>query len=263
MDRRDGDRRRRRFGGAAFLPSNLANLYWWVRADVGVTESSGDISSVEDHGSSGLNMVQATGLDQPTLISGELGGKPVIRFDGVDHFMTAGVASDWTFMSNGSSFTIFKVSKITDPSPFDLQFFMGTKNNTGGQVGFHLMYDDRSGFGLSDNLKFGIAGGSVVVDISANDTYTTQAYHISEITYERGITGDDAKEYIDGSLVGSGDEQNAPSSNNPQATLQIGRDTSDGNLLKGDIAEIIIYNDAKGSADRQRVRDYLTTKYSL
>lgn len=69
----------------AWSPTDLSPVSYF-RADMGVTESGGDVSLWEDQvGSNDLE--QATALDQPTLNATGLGGEACIDFDGVDHWL--------------------------------------------------------------------------------------------------------------------------------------------------------------------------------
>lgn len=264
MDRRDGDRRRRRmFDG--FLPSNLSNLKFWVSGDFGITESSGDVSQWNDRSGNGLNAVQGTALDQPTLVNNIANGKPVIRFDGTDHFMTAGVASDWTFLSNGTQNTSFIVWKTTDVNPDTLFSLFSTNDATVGTVGMFIAYDDRSVSGRIDRIRHSITNGvvSAILNLGADNDITPQVFAIQETLYEQGIVGDDSAVFVDGVATTTAEETAALSGANPLASLQIGRVSDDSLLLKGDIAEIIIYTDAKSPNDRLQIRTYLANKYNI
>lgn len=64
-------------------------LSWWT-ADSGVAASqAGKVSSWLDGGRSANTMVQGTGSKQPSLVTNQLNGKPVLRFDGVDDCMSS------------------------------------------------------------------------------------------------------------------------------------------------------------------------------
>jgi hypothetical protein len=250
-----------------FLPSDLSNLYWWIRADVGVTAPGNDVSSVQDFGSAGKNMVQAVGLDQPTLVTNQINGKPVIRFDGTDHFMTAGVANDWQFLNNGCDYTLFYVWRTTDANPDDFYMLCSTGTISSGVIGFDLVYDDRSGVPRSNQLAHlihkGSLGNSVIVNRTSDEAIVTQTADITRVTYEQGAAGDDSNLYVGGVLMGSSDELNAPVVADPVGALHIGASTIDTIHLKGDVAEIAIYNRLLSGSEMIQVEDYLSTKWAL
>jgi len=57
----------------------------WLRADLGVTESGGAVSSWASQGSVTASATQSTGSAKPTLVRGAINGRPAITFDGGDY----------------------------------------------------------------------------------------------------------------------------------------------------------------------------------
>jgi len=85
----------------AQIPTDSLSL--WLRADIGVTTSGTDVTQWDDQSGNSRNAV-ASGL--PQLIPNELCGKPVIRFNGAEGFVTP---SFQTFANKrGSLFIVAK-----------------------------------------------------------------------------------------------------------------------------------------------------------
>jgi hypothetical protein len=63
-----------------------SGLALWLKADAGVSGSP--VSQWSDQSGNGRYAIQGAGDSQPVLVAGALNGKPVVRFDGVNDFMT-------------------------------------------------------------------------------------------------------------------------------------------------------------------------------
>jgi hypothetical protein len=89
-------RNRRR---SSFTPATLTGVLVWLKADAGTfqdsaltTPATADAAPVGgwvDQSGSGNDLLQATAGLRPTLQTGELDTRPVIRFDGSDDFLEA------------------------------------------------------------------------------------------------------------------------------------------------------------------------------
>lgn len=101
--------------GRQFLPTSLSGCRLWLRADRGVTESSGDVTQWADLSGSGNHAVQTNAGTFPAY-SATLGpgGRPCVILDGVnDYLIVDSLASVFT---TDSAFTIiasFRKSSTT------------------------------------------------------------------------------------------------------------------------------------------------------
>lgn len=77
-------------GAAAFTPASIAGLQLWVEADsgTGTTTDGTAVGTWTDQSGQGHHLTQATAGSQPVYKTNILNGKPVVRFDGVDDFLT-------------------------------------------------------------------------------------------------------------------------------------------------------------------------------
>ena len=75
------------FAGA-FLPTDVANLILWLRADAitGLADTNPVITWLDESGQ-GNDVTQGVGADRPLYRTGIMNGLPVVRFDGVSDFL--------------------------------------------------------------------------------------------------------------------------------------------------------------------------------
>lgn len=100
-------------------PSQFTNAQYWWRADLGVTESAGNVSAWEDQ-INGFTMIQGTGANQPNLTtSSNLNNQSVIRTNGTSEYMYTSSAP----ASRTNDFTMLGVFRIN------------TTNNGGALMG--------------------------------------------------------------------------------------------------------------------------------
>lgn len=71
-----------------FDPSQISGLKAWYDADTLTGSDGSAISEWLDSSGNGANMFQSTTTAQPTLQTSELNSRNVVRFDGVDDFLT-------------------------------------------------------------------------------------------------------------------------------------------------------------------------------
>src|SRR5262249_3683840 len=71
---------------AGALPTN--GLAVWLRADAGTITSGSALSQWSDQSTNNRHATQGTAGSQPTLVNGVINGLPVVRFDGVNDFLT-------------------------------------------------------------------------------------------------------------------------------------------------------------------------------
>lgn len=108
------------------LPSTISGLKLWLKADGALWQdaartvpaaSNGDVVGAWDDASgTGNHVTQATTAKKPTLRTGVVGGKPVIRFDGSNDTLVSVAASG----TDTSSFTQFAVLKRANTASGDI-----------------------------------------------------------------------------------------------------------------------------------------------
>ncbi len=89
-----------------FSPLDVGGLHLWLDAtDLGLSDGDA-VGSWPDKGPDGFDMSQGTTAKKPVYKTGIIGGGPIVRFDGVDDFMTHAV-SNWR--SSDLAYTMFLV----------------------------------------------------------------------------------------------------------------------------------------------------------
>jgi len=239
-------------GGPPFSPGNLSGLSLWLKADAGVTLSGSNVTAWADQSGNGNNASANSG-EEPTFVSSFSNSKPAIEFSGISQVMQIADANSLDFLAT-SSFIVLKY------------LGQGTGNN--------IVYVKNANNGSpTDPAMYGLvaktAGGGVVsfsMNVGGWVDYPTSI----------DITNSDPKIL---SMIYDGTDQNVYSNGGFSDTFSIGGNiaTSTGLLqiggynqsfdaaeyFNGQIAEIIMYNRAVTTPERQQVEAYLNTKYAI
>ncbi len=237
---------------ATFKPTSLTGLVLWLDANVGVTVTS-TVSAWADQSGNNNNATQGTANFQPTVNATGVKGKPSIHFEAGTHL---GIADTATLQWGTGDFYVALVMKEATASntygmvfskqapnyPFPgpgifANFTLPSQTTTWGGQEDYTNYISTATTGLNNNaahqFSFARAGTvlSVRIDGAPDGTNATDA----------GAT--------DVSAVGS--------------VVSIGANTTGGQALTGDIAEIIAVKGTTSQSDITNVEAYLKTKYSL
>jgi hypothetical protein len=224
-------------------------LQLWLKADAGaLTDAAGGVTSWADQSGKGNHATQSDSSKAPDLILNALNGKPVLRFNGTNDYLDVADAPSIRITGDISSFVVVRFddfagyqaiwSKATGnlPAPTDWYLFNGT--------GVPIAY---RGDGTYSNL------GSV----PANQPVTAGTYLI--LGFEMG--GATLTHYLNGLSIGSGQITATPA--DAGKALRIGSRDDLGTIMKGDLAEVLIYDRALSDTDRTAVLDYLNSRYAL
>jgi len=235
-----------------------AGLQLWLKADAGITtNSTGLVTKWADQSGKGNDAVQSptNGVAAPKLVANSLNGKPTLRYDGskmcLDVANSASIAAlteDVTILalvlyddvSGGYRCCVTK-SAGNGPGPFDWWNNAGSAN---GAANFWLgagapntgSYKDNVGLaaprlGVFNVMTFSWANGATAQYLNDRDNGTG--------TYTVGVPADGGK------------------------PLRIGSRDDFVTQLKGNVAEVLVYQPALSDADRGSVLNYLKTKWNL
>jgi hypothetical protein len=217
---------------AQFRPDSLPGLQVWLSADSGIVISSGDsVSKWTDRSINHNDAIQNIPSSQPRLIPGIslLNNNPVLRFDGDD---------DTLMINSGAqvstAFIVFNWGGVTPNFP-----------DYNGLITQQLFSPNARLFivdGGTTNLH--TAGGSAFFDPSQVYVNGMQIINLTPIDQYKMVSGVNPTALNFTNFV-IGDECNSP-----------------GRFWNGDIAEIIIYNSALTTTQRQQVENYLHIKYA-
>ncbi len=219
---------------AAFVPTDIAGLQFWVKSDTGITKDGGDlVSQWDDQAGSARHLTEAT--NKMLWVDNQLNGKPIIRGDGVNDKMSTGL---FDVAQPATWFAVFKITTHTSGAGI----VGGVAAVSCGIIlrGSPLVHviDENVGDGASVNspgavfaLYKGIFNGASSV-IALNDgADQTAAPNFTSAAPNDGV-------FLGGRSGGSGF----------------------GNF---DVAEILIYNSVISGANLTSVKNYLNTRYAL
>jgi hypothetical protein len=208
------------------------------------------VSQWIDQSGNNRNATQSVGSNQPTLVNGVINGRPVVRFDGVSDFLT------FNLPVNGSSaMSLFLVAA-------------NTQNQNGGESGAEraaLFWNERAGWGTlfltpfqaSVNCRFG------TTQVENRNDYLRTAPIGSAFTVSSAIkNGTTDSLYVNGTQVVNASGK-LPTIAACQDVANVGRGYNNNTFFAGDIAEILIYNRALTTAERQQAEQVLDGKYGL
>ncbi len=217
------------------VPTDISGLVAWSKADAGTTPTSDGvgISQWDDQSASGDDATQGTAADEPTYESNELNSLPVVRFspdgDGAEYLTASGVGP----ISQPD--TVFLVAKLASS---------GSRNAIDGVSARQAIYTS------TNNLR--IYAGSNEVTIGT-DLWGDNAYHIITVIFNGASSAvwfDQASQTVGSNPGTSG-----------LTGLMIGTFTSDSGGWDGDIAELVIYDSALSTGDREDIEEYLFDKW--
>jgi hypothetical protein len=218
------------------------NLALWLKADaITGTSSGGSLATWLDSSAAGNNATQATSGTQPTYITNQINGYPIVRFNGAQNMAISLAALV------SSSYTIIVVEARAASGT---QYLLGSNSNTPYSV-------------MNENIQFGYRAGTTFTlaqysnDLNATiSDYSTKTFNIDEGTLDTSV----------GHTIYQNGTSIASNSNVTPATVlnapEIGG-AAGGGAFNGDIAEIIIYSTILTTAQRQNIEMYLGNKYGI
>ena len=240
----------------AFSPTDIAGLKLWLKADAGVTESGGSVTSWADQSGQGNN---ATASGTPTLVTNSLNGKSGISLDGEgtdDGFLTTAVLS----LAYNTPVTLFGVVKASasdvrgdQPSA---RWFM----NKGGFQDFGIGFTFGAYFG---DLDFaGMIGSIAESDVNfIGDSLGENQANIASLTND----GSNVTFYQNGTqkATASNSTYSYTSSSNNGFSIGYQSAAVDEFYCKCIVYELLIYNSSLSTANRQSVESYLNGRYAI
>jgi hypothetical protein len=243
----------------SFSPSNIAGLSLWLDATTGLFDATSggnpvttDASSVarwEDQSGNSRHITQATSASQPILKTAIQNGKNIIRFDGTNDILrrsgafvhAQGAATIFVVVSanSGASDRLIVEGRTTNTNPLYMPIISANATL------FQVLYRIDSGTIPLNNVSFGTAfNGTGFKLVCALDSGTNFAGFINKVTTNN-------QNYTRGTVT--------------LDTFSVGgwATTTERDFFPGDVAEVIIYNTALGTTDRQSVENYLYAKWGI
>ncbi|HWN95247.1 MAG TPA: LamG-like jellyroll fold domain-containing protein [Methylomirabilota bacterium] len=229
-------------------PLSVTNgLQLWLKADAGTTVGgSGGVTQWADQSGHGNHAAQVTEAMAPVLTNSAVNGLPTLRFDGADDFLE--VADSDSISITGDITTLF-VLKFADFATFRA-IWAKTAVNQPAPTDIYTM----SGNG---RVRFFRGNGTVNGVADSSQAFVANSFILGGVE----MAGTAVRHYYNGLLNGSGNITAAVADAN--GTLRIGTRADGVTRMKGEMAEILIFNRSLLAAERRSVEIYLAGKYGL
>lgn len=219
---------------AEFSPLDISNLELWLDASdaATITKDGGNlVSDWDDKSGQGNDVAQATGTNQPLWVDSVQNSMPIIRFDGVDNYMnraslTGGDASQ-------PNTIVIVVKWISGDDKGILDGVSGKRNYLTKTSGLYNIFAGTANTGTTVN-----SADILMYYAEFNSTSSFLRRSKSQL-----FTGDSGTNAIGGIHLGS--------NFTPVA------------FGDPDIAEILIYNKALTTGERDSVETYMTDKWAV
>jgi len=220
-----------------------SGLKLWLRADIGVTESVGVVSGWRDYSNNGNDALQASAANQPTVVSNQVGGQPVVRFDGTNDFLN--------------------IADAASLKPEKLTMYIVGKQSSGGTSGAVLFKSDSTtyanGYGVVREGSANAFGFYVNSNATTKSTGTIPAnnYFLAQTSYDK----------VRATMMVNG-QSFTPVTYNVAFThsvqpLKIGGSGAATYSFGGDIAEVLMFDRQLSLAEQASVEKYLSTRYGI
>ena len=230
-------------------PDGLSGLQVWLKADAITGLNDGDsVTSWTDSSGNSNTASQSTAANKPAYKTSIVNSQPVVRFDGSNDVLVGTTISG----INTSSISLFviatgnSISANQERSPFSI-------NNYNNGLRFERSSWGSGALGVYNNAaSVSTATGTLAVGgysasiLEMVKQYSTQ----SDLWINGGSNANSTNATVTGTFTNT--------------SYQIG-DSVGGDDLKysGDIAEVILYNAALSTSNRQAIEAYLQGKYAI
>jgi len=250
---------------SAVSPIPTTGLSLWLKADAGVTLSGANVTAWADQSGNGFN-ANGNVVDgvNPTFVSNVKNGKPILRFGNNDDATI--LRTDVTTFGNSGEFTLFTVHQYNETG--NTWATLISKGDLATEAG--TTFEIAARFISSDpaTSSFGVMG-------YADDTYGWNFLYQepastswSIVCGTQSLTNNSQQYHVNGSLASS--SSSVAGINATNIAIGIGNGgsgseprTADYGGFKGDLGEVIFYNRAITTPERQQVEAYLNTKYAI
>lgn len=260
-----------------WTPAEITTALWLDAADAGtITDAGGGaVSAFNDKSGNARHFTQATAGLRPTTGVETLDGKNVLQFAG--DCLTNTSSSEWTFLHDGTEYTIFSVVKFGAVANPNVAYglFGNSRFSTNTVRGITLVWDDRSGVSRNEQIIFfaGNGNGGSETDreplalysgngyIPPNDFVVFEAFS----DMDNGTAADRGQlDFNAQNVIANNTRTATPSASAPtNSDVQLGALGNNGFPLTGAIAEHLIVPGPITTDLRQILQGYLAWKWGL
>jgi hypothetical protein len=224
-------------GNVTLVPTDIAGCAAWLKAESLVASDGDAITTWTDLSGNSNSPTQATAGKKPLYKTNIVNGKPVLRFDGSDDYLTKA----FTLNQGFTVIMVYKQVALGASGSHDIIF-------DGGSAAAALL-------GVNNAPHTNMYAGAVLQS-GASPTFAPANGAFAVVTAV--FNGGSSALYENGTQKFTG---NAGSQNAGGFTLAALGDGSRTTQL--DVAEVLIYSSALSASERQQVETYLADRYGL
>jgi hypothetical protein len=229
-----------------FTPKSISGLQVWLAADIGVIQSSGNVSEWDDQSGNGNNVYQTLGANQPTYnTTGGPNNAPYLSFSATNNQYLENITVNPIIYNSTTVFSVHNVTITTgDPAPWSY----------GNQNGVQCFVQDATGFRTVDFYTISSASAGTYTSVTwenwalTSSNFPLQTFYVNGISTTLSANNNTGITASGGFFIGSSGET-APGS--PVLPMN------------GGIAEHISYNRVLSLGEIAAVGTYLSSKYAL
>ncbi len=234
-----------------------SGLKLWLRADAGVTANAGGrVSQWIDQSGNGMTALNTNASAQPLLVAEGLNQKPVLRFDGVDDQLSG----TSTYNASAGDYTILTIHRRSAVSSWSAPFSFSV-NPTANGAPLMTWKESGSEFGVNNA---GVTNVGVYVNTG---TTGLNRFSLASATRSGGTSGNGGTLNLkmDAGLTSALTATGTQTwTSGTTSGYYLARHNGGGpTQLKGDIAEVIVYDRVLTTGELTQMEGYLKTKYAL
>jgi len=258
---------------SGFNPKQISGLALWMDASdtTTLTFNGGDVSAWSDKsGTSSLSASQASAAFQPLYNATGAGGKGCIEFTASDSLAFGSSTASFNYLHNATGATMFCVVKpATTSDPNAIIYFLNNANNSSGNTGVGINFDDRASVTRNNvflaQINRGVGGLLTSTVVSENSFISAMnAYSVLTLSLDNAnaTAANRSLIYSNGTLTTSVNTvTNAAATGNASFNMSIGN--FGGNGAVAGVAEFIFYQGILSASQRNSVHGYLAKKYGI
>lgn len=226
-----------------------SGLVFWMDATRESIADAAAVSQLTDWSGNGRHAVQETAARQPVFDIDGLNSKPTVTFDGGDGLVTAAVD-----LTGTQAVTAFLVLLATGAAGTQIICEFGP--NVTDTTAFSF-------FRTSDQIEARINGDVGLARFVTTSTIITTAKTYSAVL-DKSLATEEATAWIDGATAGTRPSDSNNTNTYGNRAFSIGARDAGGTIANGfvgSLSEVLVYNRALITAERQAIEAYLKAKW--
>lgn len=238
-----------------FAPDQLTGLQLWLHAGTLALNNNDPVSIWSDQSGNARHATQATTSLQPLYKTGVINGRPVVRGDGVDDYLSGSHPG----ITGAAAWTIYVVARMNARTVDRGTIWSMGQTGGGREAGFG--HGDEGGAAVTTVYVANWTSppnGDAHLEVGVN---MSTGFHLWELTWDGSQT---LRVYVDGAQRATQTWLAQNISNNgywlfgPQGGYVFG-----GFAAATDLAELALYSGDHSAGNRASVRNYLNTRYAI